>query len=221
VRNACSRPARRQSVANGALSGSNAAVATTCAAPGWSEQVAASATRLHARAAAAHAQLAGCLARCAGGYEDANRMPRPYAPRPPLGPAQQLRHLIGRRGEPGPARAATRPHPARRRYAIPCADPPRSSRPALHRSHRLPRHRQQQRTVAGMSDFRSTAFAPLEPHHGEDTTSWHLVLKPYQPDGRRITSQLAAPRGRYGQAVQPPQVSIRRILCAACLRGLG
>ena len=39
----------------------------------------------------------------------------------------------------------------------------------------------------------------FQPHHGQDTASRHLDLKPDPAVGRRFASQLAAHRGRYDQ----------------------
>jgi hypothetical protein len=61
--------------------------------------------------------------------------------------------------------------------------------------------------------YSGSAF--LEPHHGPDTTSWHLVNKPSQPTGRRFASPAHRILERYDHAQRTSRVCNQTVRCAS------
>ena len=87
------------------------------------------------------------------------------------------------------------------RYVTSCADQCRSPRkpsspPPSLTTARTPRR-------ARLNPDRQRFHASLEPHHSDETTSWHLVHKPNPQVGRRFRSQPVARHERYEQLARP------------------
>jgi hypothetical protein len=124
---------------------------------------------------------------------------RPYAIRPRCRPVLQPLELV-----------APSDHPDLAEHGLGLVEHHRGMRslvrvdPDHHASHAyLQRQHRRERPWRARLISDDCARASLEPRHGRDTTSRHLVHKPDQKVGRRFASQPVAPIGRYDQRRTP------------------